>query len=41
MFANGVPTFLVVDTGKVREVIAVMLLKLDKVVNNLDTLKNY
>ena len=41
MLTDVVPTFLIVASGKVREIIAMMLLKLDKVINNLDAVRNY
>lgn len=40
MLTDGVPTLLIIASGKVREIIAVILLKLDKVVNNLDAVRN-
>lgn len=41
MFTNGMPTFLIMFSGKVRETVVIMLLKLDKVVSNLDKVRNY
>lgn len=41
MLTDVVPTFLVVASGNVREIIAMMLLKLNKVINNLDIVRNY
>lgn len=40
MLINGVPTLLIVDSGKVREIIVMILLKLDEVVSNLDAVRD-
>ena len=41
VFTDDIPTFLIAVSGKVREIIGIMLLNLYKVENNLDTVRNY